>query len=517
MAIVLSGSAQPVSLGQGYALRSPGLKGSAEILQPGSTTSRSASRSLDAGLLAFDSALRSEHMTEVKVIDLTLIPADPAAPAALRSVQGENQVELEVPDLGQQTGQIVVSVDDLGAIRWHLPIEISPITAGVNVIARGAGTTRRFRIPARLIAPSAAAGGTVQQRSIFGAVARRLLKVIVYPLTDPLIGAISEHFAKRWEEEKRPYRLRRFTPVDYASSNATLLSNAELEQMRVDGPMLAFIHGTFSTSHGGFGGLPAATLEELHRRYGGRVFAFDHPTLGDSPIENVQWLLAQLPPGPMQLDIVCHSRGGLVSRLLAEQPPGLGMDDAARLDVRRVVLGGVPNAGTALADPDHMVHMIDRLCTALTLAPTGPVTETIEALVPVVKMLGHGALKGLPGLASMHPTGDFLATLNRPGHRHSQYFAIASDYEPTDRGLRALVSGALDNVVDQVFGEAGNDLVVPTDGVWRANGGSGFPVEDERLLRYAPEQGVMHTDFFPHLEVSEKLLTWLSVQGNPNT
>lgn len=507
MATTLTGSAQPVSLGQGYALRAPGLRGSAELLQPGSTTTRSASRSLDAGLAAFDAALRAEHMTEVKVIDLTLAPAGPGAAApVMRSVQQEDEIELEVPALGDDTGQIVVSVDDAGAIRWHLPLD-TPAAGAANA-SRGGGATRRFRIPASLVAPPPVATG-LQQRSIFGAVARRLLKVIVYPITDPVIGAISEFFAQRWEAKKRPYRLRHFRASDHASAEATLLSSDELEQMRAGGPVLAFIHGTFSTAHGGFGQLPDDTLDELHRRYGGRVFAFDHPTLGSSPVDNVQWLLAQLPQGPMQLDIVCHSRGGLVSRLLAQHPAGLGVDDAARVNVRRIVLGGVPNAGTALADPDHMVHMIDRFTTALMLTPTGPVTETLEALVTVVKMVGHGALKGLPGLSSMHPQGDFLAALNCAGEPHPQYFAIASDYEPTDRGLRGLVSGGLDNVIDQVFGDAGNDLVVPTDGVWQANGGDGFPVGQAGLLSYARAQGVMHTDFFRHPEVSDRLLAWL--------
>src|SRR5208282_3676199 len=130
------------------------------------------------------------------------------------------------------------------------------------------------------------------------------------------------------------------------------------------------------------------------------------PALADAPDDNVRWLLAHLPSSPMQVDIVCHSRGGLVARVLAERNARLGLD-ASRIDVRRIVFCGVPNGGTALADPDHMVDMIDRFTTALTLFPTGPITETFEALITVVKIVGHGALKGLPGLASMRPKGTF--------------------------------------------------------------------------------------------------------------
>ena len=45
---------------------------------------------------------------------------------------------------------------------------------------------------------------------------------------------------------------------------------------------LQLVHGTFSTS-AAFRGLLPAVVEELSRRYGGRVFAFNHPTLTADP------------------------------------------------------------------------------------------------------------------------------------------------------------------------------------------------------------------------------------------
>jgi hypothetical protein len=157
-----------------------------------------------------------------------------------------------------------------------------------------------------------------------------------------------------------------------------------------------------------------------------------------------------------------------------------------------------------------MVDMVDRLTTALTLSPTGPVTETLEALVTVLKIVGHAALKGLPGLASMKPKGAFLTTLNVAGASLPQYFAVASNYEPTDRGLRALVAGAADNVADRIFGQKGNDLVVPTEGVYSDNGRTGFPLAQQQVLLLKPAQGVMHTAMFGCPAVSERLLGWLT-------
>jgi hypothetical protein len=45
-----------------------------------------------------------------------------------------------------------------------------------------------------------------------GAVGKRLLKVLVFKLLDPIVGAVGDFFARRWEDRYRPHRLRHFTP-----------------------------------------------------------------------------------------------------------------------------------------------------------------------------------------------------------------------------------------------------------------------------------------------------------------
>jgi len=108
-----------------------------------------------------------------------------------------------------------------------------------------------------------------------------------------------------------------------------------------------------------------------------------------------------------------------------------------------------------------MVKMVDRFTTSLNLFPSGPVTETLEALITVVKVIGHGALNDLDGLAAMRPDGAFLRTLNQGGQACEAYHAVAGDYEAKDEGLRALLTGAANAVVDRVFEQVSNDLVVP--------------------------------------------------------
>jgi hypothetical protein len=501
----LTGSTQPISLGEGYALRAPGIRGSADLERPRPASERARSRSPRDGTAALDEALRATNVAEVREIEVTVAPGGPARTATGRGEEPAETIELQVPDLGPDNGQVVLVADESGALTWHLPIGGASRTGAA---ARGAGAVKRFAIPAPR--PAAPAPGDTTNRGLIGIAGRQLLKVLVYPLVDPVIGAVSDLFAERWEQRSRPYGVRTFTPDNYKTPGAGALSDSDWTRLR-GGRALLFIHGTFSTAHAAFALIEPAAFKTLFDRYDGRVFAFNHFTLSHDPHRNVEWLVGQLPGGaPLEIDIVCHSRGGLVARTIAEQPSVFGVD-TSQFKVRRIVFVGVPNNGTLLAHPDHMIKMIDRFTTALNVFPTGVVTETLEAIITGVKVIGHGALKGLRGLASMQPEGEFLKKLNQGAPVGSGYYAIAADYEPTSAGLRALVAGSVaDGVLDRVFEGTGNDLVVPEPGVYGANGSGAFPIPDERLLRVKNDAGVIHTTFFGHAPAWRKVAEWLA-------
>jgi len=507
----LTGSPQPVALGEGYQLRAPGIRGTADMSRPRPAGERSRSRAPEDGSQVLDDALAGAGMTEVRRIELRLQPTPPAdATRSLRSVDGQEVLELQVPDLGPDSGQLVLACDETGVLTWHLPVDAQK--AIETPASRGAGGAKRFLIPATQ--PKPPAGDTGTNRSLLGTIGRKLLKVLVYPITDPVIGAIGEFFAERWEVKKRPYGLRTFTPENRRTPGAGALAPGDWERLG-SGRALLFVHGTFSTAHGAFDLLSDDTFATLYEHYQQRVFAFDHFTLSHDPRRNVAWLLEQVPAGrSLELDIVCHSRGGLVSRMLAERPSAFGLDNS-RVRVRRIVFVAVPNQGTLLAQPDHMVQMIDRLTTALNLFPSGPVAETLEVLLTAIKVIGHGVLKGLDGLASMRPDGEFLGRFNagtrEPPAADGGYYAAAADYEPTHEGLKALVAGRIaDAVIDRVFEHTANDLVVPEPGVYSAiDGNRGFPVEAGRLLRIPADVGVIHTTVFGYLPLGPKLLEWL--------
>jgi hypothetical protein len=176
-----------------------------------------------------------------------------------------------------------------------------------------------------------------------------------------------------------------------------------------------------------------------------------------------------------------------------------------------VVFVGAPNSGTVLADPDHLIDLLDRVTSILNLAPPGPssvVAETLEAVITVVKVLGKGAFGGLPGLTAMRPAGAFLRHLDRRAAVDTEHYAITADFEPTS-SLAGLVGMTVaDQVMDQIFGAAANDLIVPTLGVL-PSGGKVPRTSEQRVLRFTPDHGISHSRYFAHPETSRKLAAWL--------
>ena len=517
----LTGAGERVSLGSNITLVAPGLKGTARLLAGSGMDVRAAEESSDL----LDAMLARTEMNAIRTVDIRAAEVQPSGARDVRDARGDGALLLEVPDLGEEVEQVVLSVDEAGAMTWHFARDIDNSVDGEHdddertspVNTTRGGDTRQFVIPRRVatVEPEDAA----THRALFGALGRKLLKVIVYPVSDWLLRKPANVIAGHWEGANRAYGLRRFTPADYRSPTATAaerdalaLSATEASRL-TEGRALLFLHGTFSTAHGAFHDIPPELMSELHTRYDGRVFAFNHFSLSHHPLENVKRLLAMLqdvlPSGTLDVDIVSHSRGGLVARTLAEGQRVFDID-TSRVRVHRAVMAGVPNQGTKLAQPDHMTDMIDRLTTGLNAVPPGGVADWVEGLLIAVKIMGHGALKALAGLRSMDPDGDFLKALNRPGGGSREFLAIAANYEPTDSGLRGLVRGAGDFVIDRVFGDDENDLVVPERGVYDVNGCDGFPVGENRVLRLPSAAGIMHTSMFGHPEVASQLRNWLA-------
>jgi hypothetical protein len=476
-------------------LRTPGLRGTAELHQPASPGSRAAVE----GTPALDTALANEGMETAETVELRDTSEVPVGASGARSTAyNEPAMELDVPAPGERWGQVVLAIDESGVVTWNVPVDFTPGAVGAS---RGrAGGTNTYVIRRYVPSPAAVAGN----RGIASALGKKVLKVLVFPIVEEVAGRVGDFFAHRWEQANRPYRLRPIGLDDYAQADAPSLTGPDWDRLGA-GRSLLLLHGTFSRAHTGFGKFPAGTMAELCQRYDGRVFAFDHFTISEDPRQNVEWLLQSLPDGVhLDLDILCHSRGGLVARVLSERQSGFSLG-SRELTVRRVVFAATPNSGTILADAEHHGALIDSVTNILQFVPDNGVTEVLESVITVAKHIAVGAVKGLEGLQSMRPGGEFLTTLNAgPRIDGTSYFALASDFEPTDHGWQAFVR---DRLTDAIFRHAANDLVVPTEGVYETNQSGFFPIAEP--LVFVRTQGIAHSDFFDEPQSVEKILAWL--------
>ncbi len=490
----LDASGEPVKLGT-VALKTDGLSGEATLH---TERGRAAAAALQAGGLL--GALEAENVELRQTVSLS--NTRETGPAS-RSARGAPAIEVQIEDPGAGRGQMLLTTDETGAVSW---VFAEPAPAGARGGPPVPGGARTYVIPrAKATAPAGEPGA----RGVIGAVGRKLLKELVFPLVDPLIGAVTETFVGRWEARNRPYGIRTFTPddytqaVDYAQASAGQIDGEGWKRLGA-GRALLLVHGTFSRAHSAFGALPRESVEALHALYDGRVFALDHFTLSQDPKQNVNWLLDRLPgDASLDVDIICHSRGGLVSRVLNEKQSELSLGSRS-LRVGRIIFVGSPNAGTILADGDHVGDLIDTYTNIANFIPDIGVSDVISGVITVAKQIAVGAVGGLKGLQSMRPEGDFGQWLNA-GDRagDTRYFALTSDYTPAEPGL---ANFAKNRLMDLIF-KGPNDLVVPTNGVFEDNGSGFFPIEDRHV--FTGTDGIAHTAFFGNRAARDKMMSWL--------
>jgi pimeloyl-ACP methyl ester carboxylesterase len=489
----LNPNGNPVRVGQ-IILRTPGLQGMANSHSAGSPGMRSAEQSSDA----LEQALRSQNVQPQETIEITGAREIPMASIPTRGTTfDEPAIVAEVPEPGDAFGQLVIYTDESGVTTWNFP---SNQDNHVDV-TRGSGKLT-YVIP-RTVPPTE---GALETRSLLGAVGKKVLKVVVFPLIDPILGKIGDYFVGRWEQKNRKSRIRPFTPENYCIPDAPSLDKDSWASLGA-GRALMMVHGTFSSTHAAFSQLPRDYVRDLCQKYSGRVFAFDHLTLSQNPKANVEWLLKEIPPDiALDLDIVCHSRGGLVSRALAEREITA---NHSPVRVRNIVFVGAPNAGTILVDAKYMSTFLDSYTNILNLfggmLPETGVVEALEGIITVAKQLSVDTIKGLDGLQAMRPNGQFLTALNQGQKDDKQYFSISSNFEPKQNpGLKVYIANRL---MGKIF-QTDNDMVVPTASGYEENGSDFFPI-DARYL-FSASDAVHHCNYFAQKTTRDKIVTWLS-------
>ncbi|GEO30438.1 DUF7379 domain-containing protein [Terrabacter aerolatus] len=485
----------------------------------------------DAQRAALVEALRGGDFVVVDRIDLTPRRGrdlDGPAPANRRGTVG---VDVDVP-AGEDA---VVLLERDGLYSWHLPVDVGERTRSLDRGPRTVSFALRVQpeAPTRPAARSRSldASPRAVDRGLLGDLAHGALQAIVLRFAAPLVvGKVIEHLEAGVHSglvHVTGSALDAWRPV-------ASLAEVGLPTER-PARVLLLVHGTFSSTAGAFGALavtPGAEgfVDTLVQAYDA-VIGFDHRTLSVDPESNARDLLALLEPhdGELVLDVVTHSRGGLVTRSFVEAVlPGSGL----RTSVDSIVFVAATNGGTHLADPERWHDLVDLYtnlvmagAAGLSLVPGGApfgavVSGVVSGVGALVKYLVSYAAgdDGVPGLAAMTPGGPFVTTLNevQPGQPGpgTDWHVVSSDFHVSLFGdhhnppefPRELAVKLAEGFVDGLF-HGRNDLVVDTDSMSAIGLPAGGYVRDSFAL--GTNDVVYHVNYFSQLSVIGAISQWL--------
>lgn len=470
---------------------SPGLVGTVEVHRPGSSGGRGPGGATEP----FRQALADTEMSSQLTVEIS-DHQDVSAAGGSRAGADSAQLAVTVPGPGAGFGQVVLYTAEDGSVSWHFAEGVPPADLAVRGPAR-----LTYRVPRMVVPTDGESGG----RGVVSVLGKKVLEVLFFRLVEEAAGRTANWFAARYEQTHRPHRLRTFEPDTYAEAGRAI-GAADWGRL-TSGRALLFVHGTASSCRSAFGRIPPELMAELYRRYDGRVVGFDHPTISVPPDVNARSFAEQLPEGVrLDLDVVAHSRGGLVGRVMTERAGDVGLRD--RVTVGSLVMVATPNAGTPLVDTENLKYLLDRLTNLVQFVPDNGVTDVLDIVLSVVKQVAVGILDGLDGLVAMNPRQAFLTEyLNvADAVTTTAYRAVAADYNPPSGS--ALLRIARDGVTDLVFGQTGNDLVVPTAGVYDVPSAGTFPVGSPVLFTAA--DGVDHSTYWAQEPFVTAARDWLT-------
>ncbi|MEM6708638.1 MAG: hypothetical protein AAF648_07610 [Pseudomonadota bacterium] len=287
--------------------------------------------------------------------------------------------------------------------------------------------------------------------------------------------------------------------------------------------ILLFVHGTFSETPSFFDGFANLSKAERQTLYAwmsthyDRILGFDHPTLGLNPALNARRLHEELGALPnAHIDVICHSRGGLVTRWWME---GFDAGPATR---RRALFVGAPLNGTGLAAPANiratlslLLSYTDALVTrplrwAGAVFPAAGIVSTLFQVVTSVTSLAvkspaiDAAIALVPGLNAMSRTSNNLELQagRRIAEVRERYYFVQSNFETEDVGWKFWRHFRRDQLIntaaDTVFAGK-NDLVVDlTSMTDLTDARAATTIPKSQVLDFGTNADVHHTNYFSH-------------------
>jgi len=317
-----------------------------------------------------------------------------------------------------------------------------------------------------------------------------------------------------------------------------------------DAPMLVFIHGTASSTEGSFGALwsdQKTILQQLFDEYDKNIFALEHRTLSQSPIENALDLVRAIPEGAT-VHLVSHSRGGIVAELLCRGTVRQGIPSISDEDIELFAAqarkktdsqknGSINNKSIAAymeqlkllqelgKELDKKRIKVERFvrvaCPAngTTLA-SGRLDRWLSImlnLIALIPALGQSPLYGLfknfalalvenkaqpdeiPGLEAQMPDSPLVALLNYSTHKlNADLSVISGDIEKDS------VLGRIAMLAPDRFYRGDHDLIVNTASMY----GGGIRESGGRFL-YVRGSNVHHFSYFRNSRTASAIFTGL--------
>lgn len=325
-------------------------------------------------------------------------------------------------------------------------------------------------------------------------------------------------------------------------------------EMPSDKVCLLLIHGTISSYESGFANIDPALWSKLMNHYDGHVYAFNHKTISESPVENAHELIKKLPDSVM-LDIISHSRGGLVADTLARcdfrnDQVGFSDDDIdlirsefdnddevdstenvvtamkklngiakeKRVAVNKIVRVACPAAGTTLLSK-RLDHFLNAILSLIGMGVGGKFNIIYQYvklfLLKVVDEKSNP--KSFPGLWSMVPDSTFQIINNRNTKLSSHLVSISGDSKVGGGFLQSLKV-----ILTNLYYWAENDFVVNTSSMTK-----GLSNRRSNVYFKIQNKNIDHFSYFKvdwHMRIvlsalnnkSMKNVSWTNIQQSYN-
>jgi hypothetical protein len=366
-----------------------------------------------------------------------------------------------------------------------------------------------------------------EQRGVVEFVKAKVLKFFkrkrTQTIVDPIVRVLAERFDSKLQPEPGLYRV-----------NNDLSRGVKVGKISIsDEPILVFLHGTATTYDGSFGGLIEENTDlraEISRVYADRIYALEHKTISETPLENALVLAKALPAGA-KVHFISQSRGGLIGELFALYSPGNSVSSGfanehlkalkkvyngdvvndlhrelkkKEIVIEKFIRSACPASGTRLCS-ERLDKFFSTLLNILSYAAPGAsgVIEIVEQLIEAILATKENP-EVLPGLEVMSPDSEFVKVINSPNLATATPLHVIQGHSRVGFRLKALVT-----ILARTVFRRANDWIVDTaamdEGVRRVNNIGVF-------FHKSPD--IHHFRYFKTKETLEAMLAALKATGN---